>query len=158
MEDKIMKEIFEVYVETVKDCGYAENVADAVFETLEDAEAFANYKALLDGHSYTVCKRNVNPSGSGKKYTEKMTGKVVRFSGDYNSKEDDPIESILNIYDTEVMCDSIKTPVVEVEQDSTIKSYYMFDITYRLTDKDTSFDAIKTSLVELIKNAILSTK
>lgn len=150
-----MKEIFEVYVGD--DC-YVETVADAIFETLEDAEAFANYKALLDGHSYTVCKRNVNPSGSGKKYTEKMAGKVVRFSGDYNCKEDDPIEAILSIYDAEVMCDSIKTPTVEVEQDSTIKSYYMFDITYRLTDKDTSFDAIKTSLVELIKNAILSTK
>ena len=149
-----MTEIYEVYV---GDKDYWEIVPNAIFESLKDAEAFANYKALLDGHSYTVCKRNVNPSGSGKKFTEKMTGKKVRFVGDYNVKEEDPTEAIISIYDTEVVGDDTKTPLVEVNQDSTIKSYYMFDITYELTDKDSTFDDIKASLVELIKKSIMST-
>jgi hypothetical protein len=154
MEDIIMTEIYEVYV---GDTDYWEIVPNAIFETLEDAEAFANYKALLDGHSYTVCKRNVNPSGSGKKFTEKMTGKKVRFAGDYNAKEEDTTEAIVTIYDTEVVSGDTKTPLVEVTQDSTIKSYYMFDITYELTDKDSTFDDIKASLVELIQKSIVST-
>ena len=149
-----MTEIYEVYV---GDTDYWESVPNAIFESLKDAEAFANYKALLDGHSYTVCKRNVNPSGSGKKFTEKMTGKKVRFAGDYNAKEEDTTEAIVTIYDTEVVSGDIKTPLVEVTQDSTIKSYYMFDITYELTDKDSTFDDIKASLVELIKKSIVST-
>jgi hypothetical protein len=149
-----MTEIYEVYV---GDTDYWEMVPNAIFETLEDAEAFANYKALLDGHSYTVCKRNVNPSGSGKKFTEKMTGKKVRFAGDYNAKEEDTTEAIVTIYDTEVVSGDTKTPLVEVTQDSTIKSYYMFDITYELTDKDSTFDDIKASLVELIQKSIVST-
>ena len=149
-----MTEIYEVYV---GDTDYWEIVPNAIFETLEDAEAFANYKALLDGHSYTVCKRNVNPSGSGKKFTEKMTGKKVRFAGDYNAKEEDTTEAIVTIYDTEVVSGDTKTPLVEVTQDSTIKSYYMFDITYELTDKDSTFDDIKASLVELIQKSIVST-
>jgi hypothetical protein len=154
MEDIIMTEIYEVYV---GDTDYWEIVPNTIFETLEDAEAFANYKALLDGHSYTVCKRNVNPSGSGKKFTEKMTGKKVRFAGDYNAKEEDTTEAIVTIYDTEVVSGDTKTPLVEVTQDSTIKSYYMFDITYELTDKDSTFDDIKASLVELIQKSIVST-
>jgi hypothetical protein len=148
-----MKEIYEVYVD-VADSSYMESVADAIFETLEDAEAFAKYKALLDGHSYTVCKRNVNTAGSGKKYTEKMAGKKIRFVGDYNSKEGNMVDSILAIYDTEVMDDSTKTPLVEVTQDSTIKSYYMFDIVYELTENDNTFDDIKASLVKLIRESI----
>jgi hypothetical protein len=83
-----------------------------------------------------------------------MTGKKIRFAGDYNSKEDDAVDSILAIYDTEVMDDSTKTPLVEVTQDSTIKSYYMFDIVYEMTENDNTFDDIKASLVKLIRQSI----
>ena len=69
-------------------------------------------------------------------------------------KEDDMVDSILAIYDTEVMDDSTKTPLVEVTQDSTIKSYYMFDIVYELTENDNTFDDIKASLVKLIRQSI----
>jgi hypothetical protein len=83
-------DIYEVYAENVD--GYMEIVPNSLFQTFEYAEAFAKFKSLMNGNSYTVCARKVNEKGAGEPYTKELVGKAVLFEGTYDPEAEDAFD------------------------------------------------------------------